>query len=54
MDEGRVIETGTHAELVRRRGRYYDLFRWQLGDRAGSEPAAPPRRRLGDLAHASD
>jgi ATP-binding cassette subfamily B protein len=33
MDAGRIVEVGTHDELVWRWGRYYDLFRWQLGER---------------------
>jgi ABC-type multidrug transport system fused ATPase/permease subunit len=41
MDDGRVVETGTHDELVRRRGRYYQLFRWQLGERAGPDASDP-------------
>jgi subfamily B ATP-binding cassette protein MsbA len=35
MDGGRVVETGTHAELVARRGRYARMFRTQL---VGEEP----------------
>ena len=29
MDEGRIVETGTHAELMAREGRFYDLVREQ-------------------------
>jgi ABC-type multidrug transport system fused ATPase/permease subunit len=42
MDDGAIVEVGTHAELARRRGRYYELFRWQLGERVGSEAALSP------------
>jgi ATP-binding cassette, subfamily B, bacterial len=37
MDDGRIVEQGRHAELLRNRGLYSDLYRTQL-DRA-AEPA---------------
>jgi ATP-binding cassette subfamily B multidrug efflux pump len=39
MDHGRIIETGTHAELLDRRGRYYDLYTMAFAER-GAPPAA--------------
>lgn len=30
MDEGRIVETGTHDELISRRGRYYALYQTQF------------------------
>lgn len=30
MDKGRVMEQGTHEELLARRGRYYELVKNQL------------------------
>ena len=29
VDEGRITEAGTHAELLARRGHYYELYRMQ-------------------------
>src|SRR5579859_6656474 len=33
MDHGRILETGTHAELLDRRGRYYDLYTMAFAER---------------------
>jgi ABC-type multidrug transport system fused ATPase/permease subunit len=46
MDNGEVVEAGTHDDLWLRRGRYYELVRAQVGARALSAaaelgPAAP-------------
>lgn len=30
MDEGRIVETGNHRELLRQRGRYYELYMTQF------------------------
>ena len=32
MDEGKIVESGTHAELIEARGRYFELWREQLPD----------------------
>jgi len=32
MERGKIVETGTHAELLQLQGRYADLHRRQLGD----------------------
>lgn len=33
LDQGRIAERGTHEELLRRKGLYYDTFRVQYGNR---------------------
>jgi ATP-binding cassette, subfamily B, multidrug efflux pump len=33
MDHGRIVETGTHAELLARRGRYFDLYTMAFAER---------------------
>jgi ATP-binding cassette subfamily B multidrug efflux pump len=44
MDDGRIIETGTHQELLERQGLYAQLWARQsrgfIGDRAPHEIAA--------------
>jgi ATP-binding cassette subfamily B protein len=40
MDGGRITESGGHAELMRLRGRYYNLWREQLPDAPDARDAA--------------
>ncbi|MGB0630676.1 MAG: ABC transporter ATP-binding protein [Alphaproteobacteria bacterium] len=40
MENGRILETGTHAELIARGGAYAKLYAMQFADDEGEEPAA--------------
>lgn len=37
MEEGRIIETGSHNELMDKRGRYYELWKEQLPDNVSDD-----------------
>lgn len=42
LDEGRVVESGSHDELLSIRGKYAQLQQWQFGARSeGGKPASP-------------
>ena len=52
FDGGRVVESGSHAELMERNGQYADMFRRQAEsyvERTASEAAGGPERR--DVAY---
>jgi len=40
VDEGRIVESGTHLELLARGGLYSDLYRTQLGEISGEAESA--------------
>lgn len=40
LERGRVVETGSHDELVGKRGLYYAMWRQQIGER---EPRGAPK-----------
>ncbi len=41
LERGRIVETGCHDELVEAKGLYYAMWRQQIGERRGLEPAVP-------------
>jgi subfamily B ATP-binding cassette protein MsbA len=38
LEQGRVVETGTHAELVTRRGLYYEFQNLQVSEAVAPSP----------------
>lgn len=51
IDRGRIVETGTHRELVAKGGLYADFYLKQLDDGTpAAEPAAKKARRRGNVA----
>ena len=48
LERGSVTESGTHDELLEKKGLYYAMWRQQIGEKRQVRPAAAPR----GLAHA--
>ena len=42
MDDGRIVEQGSHAELLARRGFYYDLYQSQFAETVGRDAELVP------------
>jgi ATP-binding cassette subfamily B protein len=41
IEDGRVVERGTHAELLSQHGLYSDLYRTQFADQESGGPQSP-------------
>ncbi|MEG0223354.1 MAG: ABC transporter ATP-binding protein [Comamonas sp.] len=50
LERGRVVEAGSHAELLERKGLYYAMWRQQIGERPAGRPlgAIAPQAPAGD------
>jgi ATP-binding cassette subfamily B protein len=46
LEQGRIVESGRHADLLERKGLYYAMWRQQVGERRPAAPAAPVTSRL--------
>jgi len=44
LDRGRIVEEGTHAELLTRGGLYHRLYTRNFVDESGLAPTEPPLR----------
>lgn len=53
LDQGEIVESGTHDELLARQGRYYELWNMQQGI-IGSAPAARPAQPVPAAVIADD
>jgi ATP-binding cassette subfamily B protein len=40
LEQGRIVESGRHDELIERKGLYYAMWRQQIGERRSTPPQA--------------
>jgi len=53
LEKGRVVESGSHAELVALKGLYYAMWRQQIGEREAAPAGRVPREDAVDEASAA-
>jgi ATP-binding cassette subfamily B protein len=41
LEQGNIVETGTHQELLEQKGLYYAMWRQQIGERKKTEVLQP-------------
>ena len=41
LEQGNIVETGTHRELLDQKGLYYAMWRQQIGERKKTEAVQP-------------
>lgn len=49
MDEGKVIEQGTHDDLLSQEGRYYELWQLQMGNRSDRSDESSSKHAKSDI-----
>src|SRR5690606_37577555 len=54
LEKGSIVESGTHAELLERKGLYYAMWRQQIGERAGAPTPPIGASSLGGYLPAED
>ncbi len=42
LERGRIVESGSHGDLLARKGLYFAMWRQQIGERENPLPAGPP------------